>query len=83
MTTHKEYGKKITYVDHVSVKGEQGFFIQFDGKIPGMLHMAHSKFIWISAEVAQDLGFIEDAKLIPGDFEKRFMGKKLWLIEKE
>jgi len=62
-------GGKIGQVTRTSVLGNDGFRI-WVGKY----------YMWISAELAKDLGFIKDALIIPANYENLFEGKKLEIL---
>lgn len=78
MSTEKIKGV-ITYAEKESVKGVQGFFVQFNG-MKGLLAKSHKEEMWISKRMAKDWGILEGEYSEHGS-ESKLVGKKLKLIE--
>lgn len=75
----KEHGK-IKGVELETVRGIQGFLIRFDTK-EHMLGISRRRRMWISVELAHDLGFIPDKDKISKEYRKLFVGKKIAIID--
>jgi hypothetical protein len=78
MMKRREYGE-IKYVERRALYGTDGFFIGFSGK-EHMIDISKSEFMWISAKLAHDLGLIANEHVIPAQYEKSFVGRKIVIV---